>query len=470
MFATTCLTALLVLAPATQPASPAGMLQAGVDPRVELLSIVFRLAGNPEYNAPNSKSPYATEVEEHFGPFRDHAVVKMARELRAEHGVSYDAVMGLAVHITPPPELGERMPFEPRPRLLDRRWEIPDAREFLVKLRDFAKVTEFTKFYAAHEKLYAVTAERMAKRVNERPYLKWFEQFFGARPGAQFRVIPALLNGGGCYGMNARFPDGREEITPILGIWEFDDDGVPVVGSSIDTTVAHELCHSFTNPLVDKHEAELVPPAEKLYAVVQSTMRDQAYGSAKTMVYESLVRACVVRYVLATDGKAPAEKEVQRNEQRGFRWLGDLAKLLGDYEADRKQYPTLDAFMPRIVKFFEGQTEHLAEQEQKAPHVVKMVPANGATDIDPDLTEIVITFDRPMQDKSWSDVGGGENFPEITGKPSYDEARRVLTVPVKLKPNWEYRLWLNRNQFQAFRSEDGIPLESVAVTFKTRAK
>jgi hypothetical protein len=470
MFATLYVATFLALAGATQPASQSTELQAGVDPRVELLSIVFRLAGNPEYNQPNSKSPYSAEVEAHFGPFRDHAVIQMARKLRSEHGVSFDAVMGLAVHITPPPELGERMPFEPRPRQLDERWQAEDARAFLGELRKFAAETKFAAFFAGHEKLYAQAGERMARRLNERPYLKWFEQFFGARPGARFRVIVGLLNGGGNYGVSVRFPDGSEEITPILGVWEFDADGVPVIADSITSLVVHEFGHSFTNPLVNKHERELLPAAEKIYPLVHAAMQEQAYGNAKTMLYESLVRACVVRYLLATDGKAAAQQDVQKNVERGFRWIGDLAELLGKYEADRKQYPTLDAFMPRVAEFFEQQAERVAAQDRNAPHVEKMVPANGATDVDPNLTEMVITFDRPMQNQSWSVVGGGEHFPEIVGKPAYDKTRRVLTVHVKLKPNWEYQLWLNRNQFQAFRSADGVPLESVPVTFKTRGR
>jgi hypothetical protein len=56
-----------------------------VDPRVELMSIIFRLAGNPEYNRGEVKS-YVDDVEDRFGSFREHAVVEMARELRKTRG------------------------------------------------------------------------------------------------------------------------------------------------------------------------------------------------------------------------------------------------------------------------------------------------------------------------------------------------------------------------------------------------
>ena len=74
-------------------------LRVVVDPRAELMSLIFRLAGNPEYNMARVKS-YTDDAEQQFGKLRGHAVVTLARELRGSHGVSYDAVMSMAVHLT----------------------------------------------------------------------------------------------------------------------------------------------------------------------------------------------------------------------------------------------------------------------------------------------------------------------------------------------------------------------------------
>jgi hypothetical protein len=106
----------------------------------------------------------------------------------------------------------------------------------------------------------------------------------------------------------------------------------------------------------------------------------------------------------------------------------------------------------------------------KTPKVVAMTPQNGQQDVDPATTELVVTFDRPMRDGSWAVVGGGEHYPETTGKPSYDASRKVLTLPIKLKADWSYELWLNHGKFDSFRSEEGVSLQPVRVTFKTRAK
>ena len=50
---------------AAGPAAPGSMhpLRVAVDPRVELLSLIFRLAGNREYNMENVVESYAGDVE-----------------------------------------------------------------------------------------------------------------------------------------------------------------------------------------------------------------------------------------------------------------------------------------------------------------------------------------------------------------------------------------------------------------------
>jgi hypothetical protein len=48
------------------------------------------------------------------------------------------------------------------------------------------------------------------------------------------------------------------------------------------------------------------------------------------------------------------------------------------------------------VSFSEGQTDNIA------PEVAMTAPLNGSTDVDPATTKIVVTFNEPMQDRSWS--------------------------------------------------------------------
>lgn len=105
----------------------------------------------------------------------------------------------------------------------------------------------------------------------------------------------------------------------------------------------------------------------------------------------------------------------------------------------------------------------------KPPKVVKIVPDNGATGVDPNLEEILVYFDQPMTDQSWSVTGGGENYPDIKAI-RYTEGCTVLEIKVKLKPGWRYQFGLNAPSFQNFKSAKGVPLRPMLVTFSTRGK
>jgi Bacterial Ig-like domain len=102
------------------------------------------------------------------------------------------------------------------------------------------------------------------------------------------------------------------------------------------------------------------------------------------------------------------------------------------------------------------------------PQIVKMMPENGATNVDPELTTIRVTFDRPMA-KGFSWTGGGEQFPTIPqGQlPSWSRDRKSCVLPVQLQPNRNYRLGLNSPRVRNFASADGVPLEPVIYEFQT---
>jgi hypothetical protein len=118
-------------------------------------------------------------------------------------------------------------------------------------------------------------------------------------------------------------------------------------------TVVHEFCHSYVNPLVNQHAGELEKAGQRIFFTVAEAMKRQAYPGWQTMMYESLVRACVVRYRLATEGEAAAERQIIQENTNRFYWMRDLSNLLGEYEANRNKYPTLESFFPEIVAFFD---------------------------------------------------------------------------------------------------------------------
>ncbi len=374
------------------------------------------------------------------------------------------------------PELVDdgRLPFEDS--LLESRWRPQEARAFLELLRDFARAADFAGFLEQQAPLYALAEGRMRRLIDEEVELDWFEGFFGAAPEASFHVLIGLGNGPGNYGPKFRDAAGAEQLYAVLGTWLLDGDGQPVFNDSVVSTVVHEFNHSFVNHHVYAHREELRAAGERLFPLVAQQMRRQAYGSWPTMLHESLVRAAVVRYQREHRGEVAEAMEIALQEQRGFLWMGELAALLGEYEAARDRYPDFGAFFPRLIEFFDGLAprieERMAARDAARPRLLSATPANGAREVDPATTELVFRFDRPMKRDGYSVMlgpGGREAFPEVSGA-SFDEPGEVFTLEVALAPDREYRFGLNTSGGSAFQARDGTPLAPVEFSFRTSSR
>lgn len=121
------------------------------------------------------------------------------------------------------------------------------------------------------------------------------------------------------------------------------------------------------------------------------------------------------------------------------------------------------------------QRSSLAEAELTAklaaapPEVTETMPKTGATDVDPDLKEIRVTFSKPMMDGSWSwSQASDETFPETTGEPRYLDGGKTCVLPVKLAPGKSYEIWLNSEKFHNFKDRDGRPAVPHYLHFQTR--
>jgi hypothetical protein len=327
-------------------------LEVRVDPRVELMSLIFRLAGNPEYNQ-NRLTSYIQDIEKYFKKSKTLGVVQLAKQLRRTRGVSFDAVMNMAIHVKDVDSMEERVPLEPAPKSWDRRWTAEDTRKFQSAARSFVKDARFNAFFDDHRDLYRTAESRMKKVLQDYRVVDWFDSFFGAKPDASFTVLLGMMNGGACYGPRVAFPDGREELYCVLGVWLMDSRGLPRFDKSVLPTVVHEFCHSYVNPIINSHAGELEETGQRIFSSVADAMRRQAYPGWQTMMYESLVRACVIRYILATEGEAAAEQQIVRENTNRFFWIRGLSDLLGEYEVSHNKYPDLDSFFPKIVEFFD---------------------------------------------------------------------------------------------------------------------
>ncbi len=441
-----------------------------VDRRVELLSIVFRLAGNPEYNM-NTFSKYGSEIDAYFRSAREHPVIALAKRLASERGVGFDAVMAMAVHLSQPPDLTPVVAFSDD--IPDPRWGQGNAQQFVSLLEDFYKSAKAEKFFEAHETMYRQAQERLT-RATRAVDLKWYRKFFGGQPEENFNLLIGVNNGGGNYGPRVVSPDGREELYSIIGVPGVDSTGSPAFDASVLPTIIHEFCHSFVNPAIDRHFPRFEDEAAVVFGPLAEEMKRMAYGDPRTMVVESLVRASVIRYMLAHDsGNVNLQKLIVHEQALGFVFMDELNGLMEKYEKNRESSPTFELFVPFVAEYFTDLAQRIgtviASFDAKCVHVTSIAPFdNGAKDVDPSVTEIIVHCDKPLNPSAGYSIGygdGGRDHYPVAGKPLFEENGRTIRVPVKLKPEWDFSLVLTP---LAFASADGYPLKNYPIGFTTK--
>jgi hypothetical protein len=348
LFTTVVVSLLMTPGTSASQASPVSW-----DARVELMSLMFHLAGAPEYNT-NKVPRYSAAVATHFDTLKSHAAVVSTREMRDKYRIAFFHPMNLAVHLTEPPALGERAPFDQPDMAIGARWLAAPYRPYLDTLRSFYNDARVGEFFKAQAPLYESAVSRLREVVLREIDEDWFRRYFGSGPSTRFRVVPSLLNGGAQYGATYR-AQGVEEAYAVMGVFKVDAEGLPVFDRDDADNVVHEYAHTLTNAHVDAAISKLEVSGPLLFDKVRNEMRAQSYGTWQTMVYEQVVRAVVVRYIAARRGEAEAAKEIAAQEKLGFTLTGPISVVLTGYERSRSAHPAFRDIMPRVIEVFNKQ-------------------------------------------------------------------------------------------------------------------
>ena len=434
-----------------------------VDPRIEAVSIVSRLAGLNEYSQPGIAG-YDQAVHEWFAPFVHHPAVTLLEKLNRKQGIGNDGPVALALVLDPTTFL-PRIPLKPRPSFLPETWSPASAKQFAGALASFIKDTNFSGFMSKTAGLQRGVEQALMKSLDDGVDLDWYRRQYNVPSSARFSVAPALLSAKNSYGLHVALPDGRIEVTIVLATPSIDDPAHLVYPSAaIMGLLVHELSHPFVNPWVDANAKLLLPHAQKLFAAVGTSMQRNAYGNPKYMLYESIVRGMAVRY--ARDHGQPKVEHYSLDDDRSkdFLWTDALATSL---TADPSQ--PFHAQGDRLVQFFadwgreaasrvtSARNAIAAEQAERlrhGPQITRLVPAQGDMSVDAALSALEIEFDRPMQ-PGMSIFG---EVPEVIGKPAWNAEFTVLRIPVRMSPGRTYVMQLNTDADGDFVSKDGEAL------------
>ena len=338
-----------------------------VDKKVELLSIVYRLAEKPEYSNKMLK-PYVSRIEQYFEKYQNHELIQFTKSIIDERGIAFDGPMWMAMH------LDDNLNLLPDVKDVwqhDPRWTKENTEKFVLLLQKFDKDTNFDDFFNDNADLYTEAVKRFVP-IYEQVDLNWLYSFYGKKSSDLFLIKIGLGVWGNCYGVNLDYINGNRKIYAIMGVWSCDNAGLPVYARIPDLPiVVHEFSHPFIDKLTVKNKEAFQESGQRIYSVVRNergyVMNAEAYPSWEVILDEALTHAATIKYMKDRNFE---QSEIENwtkwmKEGFGFFWMEELVNELENYDKQRDKYPTLESYMPKLAEAYNIWTEKILTNTQQ---------------------------------------------------------------------------------------------------------
>ncbi len=352
------------------------LLHGVVDERIELTSIVFRLAGAEEYCICAVKD-YAADIDSTFAAYMDHPLMDYIRKMREERAIGFTRVPLSALHmyiedgsVRTTPEMSKALVEE------DYYWTEEMHRKYVSLLDDFYRKSGFHKFYERHEELYRDAERQFNTAVDTYLNAKWFEDTYGGKPLDGMKAYLCVNNGGSNYSLG--------NGTIVMGMfYSMQNDGGVVFPHMGVRTVAHELTHMLVEDECREYMDETRAAADTIFSYMGETLTKNGYSSAG-LWSEWLTRVATLLYV--RDNNPLGEySAVMMDDSQGFIWQERTFRFLDNYMENRDRYRHFQDFVPQLAAYFNYTAENFErvmwEHENRRPYVVDVFPVPG-TEID----------------------------------------------------------------------------------------
>jgi len=296
-----------------------------VDERFELISVVFRLAGNWEYNigaggledivypfpdeqyAELSKcehtNDYQLKVAETFKRYIEHEAVLYAKS----SGVDFSDPFSFAMHIK---KDGDKFAFiENIDSLFYDSWNSETAEEFLPLLNKFYKDTNYAEFYTSHIPYFEELTQKLYDDFYHTIDFEWYSKYVDI---SNLRCVLSPSNSAANYAVTV-----NDKI--IYGM----------VRISSASVLLHEFNHSFANPLADKWYAEN-SEFKKLCDGSVDIEKMPYYNDGLSMAREYVTHAYEVLYSFQHDGDWKKYLSSIKNAgfENAFPYIDEIYKMV----------------------------------------------------------------------------------------------------------------------------------------------
>jgi hypothetical protein len=321
----------LILALCAAPARAGADLRVRLDPKLELVGAIALLAPGPDPRGFVRRGrEYDREVRRLFS-----AEARRAPALPDGDFVELcDFVDKLTDELKPNPDYpGSRR---------------PERAPWLARLRSFRDEARFDERFPALEAAAEPELKPLREAIGLPNAAKRVEAYTGLPFDGSYVVTasPFLENERMRNSVLFR-GDGTYELRTIIGLDDRRADREYFLKDRVPITIWHQLEHGTIDILADLHRAEI---SRKRGAYKKLPW--DCFSSWENCVKENVVRAVYLRLAALDLGEAVAKRALDDEPAAQWPRMGALLERLKEYEADRKRWPTLAHFYPRLLEVF----------------------------------------------------------------------------------------------------------------------
>lgn len=435
-------------------------ISVSTDERIELTSVVFRLAGVPEYTD-GEVSSYNTSIDEYFKDYKDDALFEYIRKLRYEDRLGYASVAASAFYIT---IQDGKVVVDSARKISDlsgngKQWASSRKfRKYVRLLNNFYQESKFAQFYDSQAQKYNDQIQN-ARALLDGINVEWFADFYGVEFVAP-KVYVALGNGRHNYFVNGT--DGSYDI--VLGAKRH------YIIDTLLPIIIHEICHKYSNPIIDAMYRDIEGDFATFLSDddIATRLANIGYQDTKTVAIEWFTNLCTLMY-LQDNVPLLAGYHSAKLRDNGFIWLPATIMIMEGYSNNRGLYPALSNYLPKLVQcindFGLNYSEYKIAYLNSNPHVIEVTPTDLQTIVN-NNGEVRVTFSKPMMAYTYSLGKPSDNYDNVTILPMQSDKEPywsndttfIFYVDInRINPKAEYVIEL---QSEGFMTPDYIHMET----------
>jgi hypothetical protein len=323
--------------------------------------ICFEIADNGFWNYPfQDYQPMKYSARTRFKQYREHQAIHIIDTL-VKKGFWLDAMTEVLLKSSPLPnaELKYELEKSTLARLSDNDEEAGNfIAEFITSMNDFYIKANLSEYFLENESYFDSVNNEVAKNLPNEDFIAKMEDYYG-KQNDRYTLIPSptMLATAG-LGLRIKGNIGLM-IYNIFGPLTVTKDSIEFGygyndSEKIYELSVHEFGHSFINPIMELPENRAIADMHNYLLVpIKDNMANQGYSDWWACVTEHIVRLGEIRisYALGDSSKANRIRNDYVNN-RSFIYLPYLEENILDYEQNRDLYPSIDEYMPNLLKSF----------------------------------------------------------------------------------------------------------------------